>query len=231
MAIQTLIQRFDGSYPVSKTIAPQNGGHTDFRDYCNNVSEFDTFLSEFGQEIRQEGLITFEISTGKRKQCKKNGSNWQWDIIPTMPEVIAKIQEMIEGLGGSGGDGHSHSNKNALDSITSEKITTWDNKSDSNHNHDSVYVKLSEYNTLKSTVQNQATTITQLTNLLNDAIARIEALENSQPQPQEVPICGDSTICSNDLIVGGTQLKAFSQEPIIEVKSALSEEFLKKYAK
>ena len=55
MSIQTLTQRYQIAYPISKTIAPLDGGHIDFRSYCNDVSEFDTFFQALGQEVRQEG--------------------------------------------------------------------------------------------------------------------------------------------------------------------------------
>ena len=107
MSIQTLTQRYQIAYPISKTIAPLDGGHIDFRSYCNDVSEFDTFFQALGQEVRQEGLVTYEINTGKFKICKKSGSSWTWEQIPTMKETLAAIAEEVSKIEVSGGSGSS----------------------------------------------------------------------------------------------------------------------------
>ncbi len=87
MSIKSLLERFGTSYPVAKTIAPSNGGTTDFRDYCYDVSEFQDFYDICEQEIRQDGMITYEISTGKTKRCRKQDGVWVWDVIPTSVEL------------------------------------------------------------------------------------------------------------------------------------------------
>lgn len=127
MAIQTLIQRFDGAYPVGASVGVQSGGHTDFRQICNNVSEFQTFFTQIGQEIRQEGLTTYELDNKVSKRCKKNGANWEWEIIPTTAEVLKMIQDEIAKIPpGSGGEGHTHSNKTELDKIAAGDKEKWD---------------------------------------------------------------------------------------------------------
>lgn len=105
MAIKTLLQRFDTSYSVAKTIAPGNGGTTDFRDYCNDVNEFQEFYDAYEQEIRQEGLITYEISSGKTKRCRKQGDGWVWDIIPTTVE-LESFNKRLEDLESSSISGY-----------------------------------------------------------------------------------------------------------------------------
>ena len=95
MAIQTLSQRLVFAYPISKTIEPQNLGSTDFRNYCNNVSEFESLYNALGVDPRYDGLVTYEIENGCLKTCKKVATTWVWEELPTMTSIVTKIEEKI----------------------------------------------------------------------------------------------------------------------------------------
>lgn len=102
MAIKNLIERFDSSYSVPTNIAITNGNTTDFRSVCNSVNEFQDFYDNFGQEIRQEGLITYELESQKTKRCKKVNDLWVWEIIPVSSEIegLATEDYVNQQLGG-----------------------------------------------------------------------------------------------------------------------------------
>lgn len=98
MEIKNLIERFDYSYSVPTNIAIANGNNTDFRSVCNSVDEFQDFYDNLGQEIRQEGLITYELNTNQTKRCVKRHSEWSWEVIPSVNEI-----ETIQGPKGDTG--------------------------------------------------------------------------------------------------------------------------------
>lgn len=71
-----LLKKIDSAYGVPSQIAILNGfDPIDIRYVCDSVKDFQDAVDNYSFEMRYEGLVTFEKTTGKLKLCKGNASS------------------------------------------------------------------------------------------------------------------------------------------------------------
>ena len=71
-----LLGKIDNAYGVPSQIAILNGfDPIDVRYVCDSVTDFQDAVDNYSFEMRYEGLVTYEKTTGKLKLCKGNASS------------------------------------------------------------------------------------------------------------------------------------------------------------
>ncbi len=66
------------------------------------------------------------------------------DDLNVLEDIADKNTTNIKKLTTANNNAHIHDNKDSLDKITDEKITSWESKAEGSHNHDTVYAKKSD---------------------------------------------------------------------------------------
>lgn len=167
---KTILQKLETAYTIAGSLVPQNGKTTDIRDICNSVSEFQEVLDNTGMELRQDGLITYEASSGKTKRCSLKNGIWTWEIIPTENDVKTLVGN--NGSGSGSGSGSSLT-ENAVNTLIDNKISGLTNETNVNSLIDAkigTFTTETKVNYLIDTKINGLTSETRVNSLIDSKI-------------------------------------------------------------
>lgn len=81
------LDKIENSYSIPSSICIGSGNEpTDIRQTCETIQDFQD-IADMGMELRYDGLVTYETTTGLWKGCRLIGGSFQWIEIGSTPDL------------------------------------------------------------------------------------------------------------------------------------------------
>lgn len=190
--IDTLSQKNSGDFPLVDSNDIRGGFYQ-----VNSIEERDLIPSI----RRKEGMLCY-VKNGELYQLVNGVENTNWVVFsvgsdfdgdyeslinkPHIPKKTSELENDSGYLTDSEVDIskiHTHDNFNALSKITEDKVTQWDSKSDSSHNHDDVYTKKSDVYSIE-----------EVDNIIEQIDSAIDEIKNKECESPDIFVGEESPV-------------------------------------